>query len=78
MAVTAVRVSVLRGYANLFGSNIIQLIFLNLFSLALFAIKMVTPSCIHLRLLKLNFLSGVFTDNIACNLYMAISSYHVA
>jgi hypothetical protein len=77
MAVTAVRVSVLRGYANLFGSNIIQLNFLNLFSLALFG-KMVTPSCIHLRLLKLNFLSGVFTDNIACNLYMAISSYHVA
>jgi uncharacterized membrane protein AbrB (regulator of aidB expression) len=35
---------------------------LNLFPLALFAIKMVTSSCIHLRLLNVNFLCGAFTD----------------
>jgi hypothetical protein len=65
--------SVLRQPLRLMLGDIIQLNFLNLFSLALFAIKMVTASCIHLRLLNLNFVSGAFTDNIACNLYMAIS-----
>ncbi len=34
---------------------------------------MVTPVCIHLRLFNVNFVSGAFTDNIVCNLYMAIS-----
>jgi hypothetical protein len=66
--------SVLRQPLRVLLRDIIQLNFLNLFSLALFG-KMVTPSCIHLRLLNVNFLSGALIDNIVCNLYLILGNF---